>query len=78
MESHFPTNKASTVPGPRMWIGEYGWGADTFAQQEPLNRAYIQRLLGWNSERPLPALHPLLGDLQQSNPVHRRDKFLPD
>jgi len=48
MESHFPTNKASTVPGPRMWIGEYGWGADTFAQQEPLNRAYIQRLLGWN------------------------------
>ena len=48
MESMLPTNKAPVVPGPRMWIGEYGWGGYTTAVQEPLIRAYIQRLLGWN------------------------------
>jgi hypothetical protein len=48
MENQFPTNKAASVPAPRMWVGEYGWGYDTSAAQEPLNRAYIQRLLGWN------------------------------
>jgi len=32
-----------------MWIGEYGWGYDSPAVQEPLTRSYIQRLLGWNS-----------------------------
>lgn len=49
MEAKLPTNKASMLPGPRMWIGEYGWGYLSTSQQEPLNRAYIQRLLGWNS-----------------------------
>ena len=48
MESMLPTNKAASVPGPRMWIGEYGWGYESVAAQEPLDRAYIQRLLGWN------------------------------
>jgi hypothetical protein len=48
MESMLPTNKAPVVPGPRMWIGEYGWGYESTSVQEPLNRAYIQRLLGWN------------------------------
>jgi len=48
MESKLPTNKASTIPGCRMWIGEYGWGYESVAAQEPLDRAYIQRLLGWN------------------------------
>jgi Concanavalin A-like lectin/glucanases superfamily/Domain of unknown function (DUF2341) len=48
MESMLPTNKASVVPGERMWIGEYGWGYESYAAQEPLTRAYIQRLLGWN------------------------------
>ncbi len=48
MESMLPTNKLASVPGPRMWIGEYGWGYLSTAAQEPLNRAYIQRLLGWN------------------------------
>jgi hypothetical protein len=47
MEAHFPTNKAGKVPGERMWIGEYGWGNLATAAQEPNNRAYIQRLLGW-------------------------------
>ena len=47
MESMLPTNKAPTVPGPRMWIGEYGWGYESVATQEPLDRSYIQRLLGW-------------------------------
>lgn len=48
MEAHLPTNKSSVVPGPRMWIGEYGWGTQSTASQEPLVRAYIQRLLNWN------------------------------
>jgi hypothetical protein len=48
MEAKLPTNKASVVPGGRIWIGEYGWGADSTTAQEPLNRAYIQRLLNWN------------------------------
>jgi hypothetical protein len=48
MESMLSTNKAATVPGPRMWIGEYGWGYESTAAQEPPTRAYIQRLLGWN------------------------------
>jgi hypothetical protein len=48
MQAHLPANKAGTVPGERMWIGEYGWGGDSTAAQEPLNRAYIQRLMGWS------------------------------
>ena len=49
MQAHLPTNKAGLVSGERMWIGEYGWGGNTTDSQEPLNRSYIQRLLGWNS-----------------------------
>jgi hypothetical protein len=49
MQSMLPTNKAGKVPGERMWIGEYGWGTKSTAAQEPLIRAYIQRLLGWSS-----------------------------
>jgi len=48
MQSMLPTNKAFVVPGERIWIGEYGWGRDSTQAQEPLNRAYIQRLLNWN------------------------------
>jgi hypothetical protein len=48
MQAHLPTNKAVLVPGERMWIGEYGWGQDSSAAQEPLTRSYIQRLLGWS------------------------------
>lgn len=48
MESMLPTNKAATVPGPRMWIGEYGWGYEPTSSQEPQIRAYMQRLMNWN------------------------------
>ncbi len=48
MQNHLPTNKAGLVPGERMWVGEYGWGYDSPAAQEPLTRSYIQRLLGWS------------------------------
>jgi Concanavalin A-like lectin/glucanases superfamily len=50
MEAHFPTNKAGKVPGERMWIGEYGWGGNSFATQEVNSRSYIQRLLGWQGQ----------------------------
>jgi len=49
IHAHMPTNKAGTLPEPRMWIGEYGRGRDSTDAQEPFNRAYIQRLLKWNS-----------------------------
>jgi hypothetical protein len=47
MESHLPPAKSGLVPGERMWVGEYGWGGNTPAAQEPLSRSYIQRLLNW-------------------------------
>lgn len=48
MQAHLPTNKAASVSGARIWIGEYGHGDWTTDAQEPFNRAYIQRLLNWN------------------------------
>lgn len=48
MESMLPTNKATVVPGCRMWIGEYGWGYEPTSEQEPQIRSYIQRLINWN------------------------------
>ncbi|HWI56181.1 MAG TPA: DUF2341 domain-containing protein, partial [Bacillota bacterium] len=42
-----PTNKAAAFPGQRIWVGEYGWGNNSFDSQEPLNRAYLQKLLTW-------------------------------
>ena len=48
MQSRLPPNKAGKAPGERMWIGEYGWGGYTTDTQEPLTRAYLQRLLGWS------------------------------
>ena len=49
MESMLPTNKAHSILGERIWIGEYGYasGGDTPAQQEPETRAYIQFLLNY-------------------------------
>ena len=44
LQSHLSTNKASRIPGHRVMIGEYGWGA---GDQEPASRAYVQRLLAW-------------------------------
>lgn len=47
MEAKLPTNKVSAISGQRIWIGEYGWGGFASDQQEPLTRAYIQRLLNY-------------------------------
>ena len=47
MQSMLPTNKASAIPGARLWIGEYGWGTLDNTTQEQKSRAYIQRLLSW-------------------------------
>jgi hypothetical protein len=49
IHAHMSTNKTGILPEPRMWIGEYGRGSWSTAAQEPFNRAYIQRLLNWNS-----------------------------
>ena len=49
IEAHLPTNKAPAIAGRRVWIGEYGWGgSNTSEQQEPLTRAYFQKLLPWS------------------------------
>jgi hypothetical protein len=50
IEAHMPTNKAGVIPGERLWIGEYGWGGNSSDSQEPLNRAYIQRLLNYGRQ----------------------------
>jgi len=47
IKAKLPSAKASAGLGQRIWIGEYGWGGDAPEAQEPLNRAYIQRLLNW-------------------------------
>jgi len=47
MASQLSTNKAAVVLGKRIWIGEYGWGGLSTAQQEPLSRTYLQKLLPW-------------------------------
>lgn len=47
MQSQLPTNKAASISGRRLWVGEYGWGALSSDEQEPLTRGYIQRLLPW-------------------------------
>lgn len=50
MEGNLPTNKAATIPGKRIIIGEYGWGGSlSSAAQEPVTRAYIQKLISWGA-----------------------------
>ncbi|MGA1237892.1 MAG: hypothetical protein ACO34E_13645, partial [Limisphaerales bacterium] len=49
IEAHLSTNKASALPGRRVWIGEYGWGGSrNSSEQEPPTRRYIQQLLPWS------------------------------
>jgi hypothetical protein len=45
--SQLPTAKAASIPGRRVFIGEYGWGDDPPDVQESKARAYLQKLLGW-------------------------------
>jgi hypothetical protein len=49
VEARIPTNKAMDIPGERLFIGEYGFAnaGHSPAEQEPLTRAYIQRLLNY-------------------------------
>lgn len=50
IEAHLPTNKAASISGKRVLVGEYGWGGSkTSAEQEPLTRAYIQKLISWGA-----------------------------
>jgi hypothetical protein len=50
IEARIPTNKAAVLPPERLWIGEYGWGGYSTAAQEPVTRAYIQRLLNYGRQ----------------------------
>ncbi len=48
IEAQLPTNKASVIAGRRVLIGEYGWGGSrSSADQEPITRSYMQKLLPW-------------------------------
>lgn len=50
IERNLSTNKASTIPGKRVFIGEYGWGGTlSSADQEAPTRNYIQQLLKWGT-----------------------------
>jgi hypothetical protein len=49
LEAHLSTNKAAAIPGRRVFISEYGWGGTQDSNaQEPLTRAYLQKLLPWS------------------------------
>jgi len=45
--SFIPTNKAAKISGKRLFIGEFGWGSLTEAEQAPLIQAYDQTLFAW-------------------------------
>ncbi len=66
MESMLPTNKAGSIKGERLWIGEYGWGGSLLPdQQEPVTRAYLQRLLNYGRQA-LP--HILFWEIYNNEP----------
>lgn len=46
-ESFLPTAKAASIPGKRLFIGEYGYGSDPFEVQVVKNQAYNQTLFDW-------------------------------
>lgn len=48
-EGQIPTNKVGSISGKRIFIGEYGWGAEPPDIQETRSRHYAQTLLGWGS-----------------------------
>lgn len=49
LNAHLATNKTATIPGRRVFIGEYGWGGtDSSAAQELPTRNYLQKLLPWS------------------------------
>lgn len=47
IESHISTNKAASINGKRIFIGEYGFGTLTPAQQVEPTRNYMLRALKW-------------------------------
>jgi hypothetical protein len=49
LAAHMPTNKASVIPGRRVFIGEYGFGGGkrTPEQQVEPTRAFMARLFRW-------------------------------
>ncbi len=49
IESKLSTNKASVIPGRRVFIGEYGWGYAPTLEQEPVSRAYVRSLMAWGT-----------------------------
>ncbi len=50
IESNLPTNKAATISGKRVFVGEYGWGgAYPVTGQELLTRTYLRNLIEWGT-----------------------------
>lgn len=48
IEANMSTNKAASITGRRVWVGEYGWGGvRPPSQQEPGTRVYTRQLLIW-------------------------------
>ena len=47
IESKLSTNKATLIPGRRVFIGEYGWGSLDSTTQESRTRTYLRTLRQW-------------------------------
>ncbi len=47
--SQIPTAKAASIAGPRLWIGEYGWGFEDGALVERLSRKLMRNVLTWDA-----------------------------
>ncbi len=48
IESQLTTNKTASIPGRRVFIGEYGWGGGySTTEQEPRTRDFIRNALDW-------------------------------
>jgi fibronectin type 3 domain-containing protein len=50
VQAHLPTNKAAVIPGKRVFVTEFSFGAQNFiaaTNQEPYVRKAVQRFLNW-------------------------------
>lgn len=47
IEAKLPPGKAAAIAGPRLWIGEYGWGIPDASLQTERSRDFLHRVFQW-------------------------------